>query len=139
MDSKKKTREVEGLSSDACPPDPRVVVIAQVLRRDLSRRVKIDKLATTVGLSSSGLRRLFKQQIGCSIGRWQKNERLRAARILLCTTCISVKEINSAVGYHDLSHFVRDYKLTFGLSPTRFRRANLDVNAVLRAIKPTDC
>lgn len=119
--------------------DPRVVVVVEVLRRHLSLRVKIDEPATTVGLSTSGLRRLFKQHMGCPIGRWQKDERLRAARLLLCTTCLSVKEIYATVGYHDLSHFVRDFELTFGLSPTRFRRANFDTNAVLRTDKPTEC
>lgn len=139
MDSTKQTGEASTARSSDRWSDPRVVVIVEVFRRHLSRRVKMDELSAMVGLSSSGLRRLFKQHMGCSIGRWQKDERLRAARLLLCTTCLSVKEINAAVGYHDLSHFVRDFELAFGLSPTRFRRANFDANAVLRTDKPTDC
>ncbi len=132
-----------GETSGALSPnhwsDPRIVVTVEIVRRHLGRRIKIDELSAKVGLSPSGLRRLFKQHMGCSIGRWQKGERLRAAGLLLRTTCLSVKEINAAVGYHDPSHFVRDFELAFGLSPTRFRRKNLDAKAVLRTHMPPDC
>src|SRR5688572_4188911 len=100
MDSTKDTRELlSGRSSDGWS-DPRVGAIVGVFKRHLSRRVTIDELAAIVRLSSSGLRRLFKQQMGCSIGRWQKNERLRVARHLLCTTCLSEsdRESRRAVG-----------------------------------------
>lgn len=119
--------------------DPRVAIVIQLFKRDLSRRISIEELSAAVRLSPSGLRRLFRQQFGCSLGKWQKTERLHHARRLLCSSCPSVKEINAAVGYRDLSHFVRDFETAFGLSPARFRRANLDANAVLRAIEPTKC
>ncbi len=119
--------------------DPRVGVIVEVFLRNLSRRINMNELSAAVRLSPSGLRRLFKQQMGCPIGKWQRHERLRAARTLLCTSHLSVKEINAAVGYHDPSHFVRDFERAFGLSPTRFRMANFDAKAVLRTDKPTDC
>ena len=90
--------------------DPRVDIIVEVFRRSLSRRIKINELSAAVRLSPSGLRRLFRQQMGCSIGKWQRVERLRVASSLLCTTCLSVKEINAAVGYGDLSHFVQTSK-----------------------------
>lgn len=139
MDSTTRTREKGKASRSDSSSDPRVVVIVEVIRRHLAHHYRIHELSVIVGLSSSGLRRLFKQRMGISIGRWQKQERLRAARFMLCATCLSVKEINAAVGYHDLSHFVRDFEVAFGLSPTRFRRANFDVNAVLRTHSLSDC
>ena len=136
MDQTKRTHQAEP-SSAASDTDPRVSVVVEFFRRDLSRRISVDELSASVSLSPSGLRRLFRQQMGCSIGKWQRAERLREARSLLRSTCLSVKEINAAVGYHDLSHFVRDFERAFGLSPAKFRRANLDINAVLRTDKPT--
>lgn len=139
MDEMKPTAEAaKGLSSDRWS-DPRVVVIVEVFRRSLSRRINITELSAAVRLSPSGLRRLFRQQMGCSIGKWQKDQRLDAARALLCTSHLSVKEVSAAVGYRDLSHFVRDFELSFGLSPRRFRRANFNPNAVLRASGPMNC
>ena len=132
MDDSPRTERASKEPGSVVGLDPRIVGIVELFRRNLSRRLSIDELSSAVRMSPSGLRRLFRQQIGCAIGKWQKDERLRAARALLCTTHLSVKEINALVGYHDLSHFVRDFELAFGLSPTRFRRANFDANAVLR-------
>ena len=111
--------------------DPRVGVVVEFLRRNLTRHVNIDDLSALVRLSPSGLRRLFREQMGSSIAKWQKHQRLQVARGLLRSSCLSIKEIGAAIGYGDTSHFVRDFELAFGLSPTRFRRANLDISSVL--------
>lgn len=126
-----ETRRVPDLSDKILgrPCDARVVAVVELIRRDLSRRISIHDLSVFVRLSPSGLRRIFRRQMGSSIGKWQKNERLRAASALLCGTRLTVKEINAAIGYHDLSHFVRDFELAFGLSPARFRRANVNLSA----------
>lgn len=137
-----KTERTNRISKDHLPDglaDPRVALVVAFFKKDLSQRVSIGELSASVRLSPSGLRRLFRQQMGCSIGRWQRNERLRAACALLCSSCLSVKEINTAVGYNDVSHFVRDFEFAFGLSPKRFRRAHFDTYAALRTEKPTKC
>jgi transcriptional regulator GlxA family with amidase domain len=126
MDETKRTVGGPAASILSDQSDPRVVVVVDFFRRNLSRRIKIDELSAFVRLSPSGLRRLFRQQVGCSIGKWQKEERMQTARILLCTSYLSVKEIAAAVGQQDVSHFVRDFELAVGLSPTRYRKANFD-------------
>jgi hypothetical protein len=40
---------------------------------------------------------------------------------LLETSFLSVKEIAHAVGLNDESHFVRDFKTIYGVTPTRYR------------------
>jgi transcriptional regulator GlxA family with amidase domain len=138
MDDIERTAEASRESASADGLDPRIEAIIVLVRKNLSRRINITELSAFVRLSPSGLRRLFKQQLGCSIGQWQRSERLRTARHLLCTSYLSVKEINAAIGYHDLSHFVRDFELAFGLSPKRFRRAHFDATVVLRADEQTN-
>jgi AraC-like DNA-binding protein len=46
---------------------------------------------------------------------------MERAKILLETTFLSVKEIMTEVGVSDESHFVRDFKSVYGVSPARFR------------------
>jgi transcriptional regulator GlxA family with amidase domain len=46
---------------------------------------------------------------------------LQKSKELLETTFLSVKEIMVAVGFADLSHFVRDYKQQFGETPSQTR------------------
>jgi AraC-like DNA-binding protein len=43
------------------------------------------------------------------------------AKRLLETTFLSVKQVMTEVGATDESHFVRDFKAHYGVSPTRFR------------------
>ena len=110
----------------ACNSDPRVHRVMETVRYDLSRRYSLSELAALVRMSTSGFRSLFSKEIGCSFGRWQRQLRLEAARMLLCTGHLSVKEVTSEVGYQDGSHFVRDFEIAFGQSPSRYRRAHFD-------------
>lgn len=74
------------------------------------------------GLSTSGLRLLFRAELGISPSKYLKRLRLESARLMLCTELRSVKETMALVGFQDESHFVRDFEAIFGLSPLRYRR-----------------
>lgn len=89
----------------------------------------VDELARTVNLSPSYLTRLFRQHTGQSPGRYDRGRRLDAAHALLRTTFLSVKEIMGAAGWNDPSHFCREFKRRFGVSPRaarQERRQNAD-------------
>ena len=49
--------------------------------------------------------------------------RIERAKYLLETSFLSVKEIAHIVGVNDESHFVRDFKKTYGAPPTPYRTA----------------
>jgi two-component system response regulator YesN len=49
--------------------------------------------------------------------------RMKKAQNLLETTLLSVKEIMVRVGIKDRSHFERDFKRIYGLTPTQYRAA----------------
>ena len=53
--------------------------------------------------------------------QYLKALRLEKACELLGTTYLSVKEIAVQVGLNDASHFVRDFKKVYGLTPTQHR------------------
>jgi AraC family transcriptional regulator len=102
--------------------DHRVSTAAEMLKNDLGRTISLDDIAKRVSVSRSGLRLLFKRDLGVSPGRFLKEARLDAARLLLCTKNHSIKETMVLVGLNDSSHFVRDFERRFGLSPARYRR-----------------
>ena len=60
---------------------------------------------------------------------------MKEAAVLLSTTFLSVKEIMARVGFSDESHFVRDFKKIYGMTPTEYRKskANLSVLGVAEA------
>jgi AraC family transcriptional regulator of arabinose operon len=79
----------------------------------------LDSAAKLVNLSVSRLRHVFKQEIGLSPLQRQRRMRLSRARHLLQVSFLSVKEVAATVGVKDMSHFVRDYKLKYGETPSQ--------------------
>lgn len=47
---------------------------------------------------------------------------MQLAKDLLETSFLNIKEIMSRVGFRDQSHFARDFRSTFGLSPIEYRK-----------------
>ena len=80
------------------------------------------RLAELVNLSPSRLHQLFKEETGVPPARYLRRLRMQRARELLETTHLSVKQVMAGVGLTDESHFVRDFKKTFGLTPAGYRR-----------------
>ena len=103
--------------------DPRAMKIITHLNENFHRRLSCNEIARLVNISPSRLRHLFKAETGTSVARHLKSLRMQKARELLETTFLSVKEVMSRVGMSDESHFVRDFKKEFGLTPSQYRAA----------------
>ena len=103
------------------------------MRENLHREITLTELAHSVNLSVWRLCHLFRSDVGMSPIKYLKLLRLEKAKHLLETSFLSVKEITYQVGINDDSHFVRDFKKTFGKAPTLYRaekneRANASDN-----------
>jgi transcriptional regulator GlxA family with amidase domain len=102
--------------------DRRVQKALELLQqRSIGGPIRLAEIAAAVHISSSHLRHLFKREIGISAAHYVKLLRLWRAKELLETSFFSVKEVMSAVGFNDFSHFVREYKATFGQTPSETR------------------
>jgi len=102
--------------------DQRVRIVTGLIAENLDRPLPAEKLAQTVGISPTHLRRLFRQETGASLSQYSKQLRMTEACRLLQTTLLSVKQVAARAGAGDVSHFVRSFEKTYGLSPTRYRR-----------------
>jgi transcriptional regulator GlxA family with amidase domain len=74
-------------------------------------------LAKNCGVSSRTLSRYFHEQHGMSAGRWLREIRLMRAYLALSHSR-SVKEVAWELHYKQVSHFSRDFKNRFGVSPS---------------------
>ena len=101
--------------------DQRVQKVLRMLNEDLSRRLTPGGAARAVNLSPAHLRYLFKAEMGMSMMQYQKKLRLEEAKRLLESTFLSGKEIMNRIGIMDESHFVRDFKQSFGMTPAQYR------------------
>jgi AraC family transcriptional regulator of arabinose operon len=102
--------------------DRRIEAILVALDQASPELWTIKALAELVSLSSSRLRHLFKQETGKSLTQQLKEARLRRAEYLLRTSFLTIKQIAEEAGHISGSHFSREFRRVFGVSPSTYRR-----------------
>src|SRR5574338_202217 len=92
-----------------------------MMRADVSGELSLNEFAQSVNLSVWRLCHIFKSDVGIPPMRYLRLLRMERAKDLLESSFLSVKEIAFQVGLNDESHFVRDFKSTYGFSPALYR------------------
>lgn len=103
----------------------RVKRVIELMQGDPSRSFTLGKMAESVNLSPPYFCYLFKTITGVPPAKYLKSLRMQQAATLLTTTFLSVKEIVRRVGCTDESHFVRDFKRLYGVTPSEYRNGAL--------------
>ena len=98
---------------------PDIARAVERLRQDFDQPLCIERLARELGMSVSGLRHHFKAVTALSPSQFQKQLRLQEARRLMLGEDLDAASAAYRVGYHDASHFNREYKSLFGVPPMR--------------------
>lgn len=101
--------------------DKRVEKIIEMMRGDVRGELSLAEFAQSVNLSVWRLCHIFKSDVGMPPIKYLRLLRMERARVLLESSFLSVKEIAFQVGLNDESHFVRDFKSTYGYSPAVYR------------------
>ena len=114
--------------------DKRVEKIIEIMRENVGGELSLNEFAQSVNLSVWRLCHIFKSDVGMPPIRYLRLLRMERAKGLLESSFLSVKEIAFQVGLNDESHFVRDFKSTYGYSPTHYR-SQFQNNAGLEATK----
>ncbi len=89
------------------------------LRQDFDQPLPIEQLARELGMSVSRFHHHFKAVTAMSPLQFQKRLRLQEARRLMLGEGLDAASAAYRVGYHDASHFNREYKSLFGVPPMR--------------------
>lgn len=92
-----------------------------MMRDDVRGELSLTEFAQSVNLSVWRLCHIFKSNVGMPPIRYLRLLRMERAKLLLESSFLSVKEIAFRVGLNDESHFVRDFKSTYGFSPSVYR------------------
>lgn len=93
---------------------------ACILER-LEERIPSADLARCVHVSDYHFYRIFKRTTGMTPQQFIKNVRLEKARHLLEHTQFSLYEIAYKTGFSDHSHFSREFRALFGMTPRTLR------------------
>ena len=99
----------------------RVKRVIELMQGDPSQNFTLGKMAQSVNLSAAYFCYLFKSITGVPPAKYLKSLRMKQATVLLTTTFLSVKQIARHVGLADESHFVRDFKRIYGVTPSEYR------------------
>ncbi len=79
-------------------------------------------MAAEAGYQRDHYRKIFRQLSGLSPKEWLLTVRIDSACDLLMETPMSVSEIADRLGYEDVYHFSKQFKLRTGTSPSGYRR-----------------
>jgi AraC family transcriptional regulator of arabinose operon len=82
----------------------------------------LEKMSETLQISSQHLNNLFRKSWGVSPYQYLLQFRIQKSKdFLLSDRGRTVKEIASAVGFHNDSHFVTTFRKSMGMTPVQFR------------------
>ncbi len=97
----------------------RIVRAIERLRNEFDQSLRIEDMARDLGMSVSSFHHHFKAVTAMSPLQFQKQLRLQEARRLILGERLDAAGAGFRVGYHDASHFSREYKRLFGAPPMR--------------------
>lgn len=100
--------------------------IAAWIESHLNEDVTIEQAASKFGLSRSLLTKEFRLYTGKSFVDYRNARRVQRAAMVLVRQSGSVTQAALESGFSNLSHFHRQFKAYFGLTPAAFRHKVLE-------------
>jgi AraC-like DNA-binding protein len=95
--------------------------ILYLMKEHRFHNMSVQDYATLSGRSLSSFTRDFKRQFGTTPRQWLIETRLERAMELINETRMSVTEISLEIGYDNVSHFIRAFKMKYGKTPKQAR------------------
>ena len=97
-----------------------------LLAENYHSKKRPSQYAEQMNLSLVYLNEVVKKTTGLSVSLCIREEVILQAKRLLYYTSLSIKEVSQKVGYDDWAYFTRQFTKSTGLSPSEFRKRNLD-------------
>lgn len=91
---------------------------------NIHKRITLEDLSEYVSLSPSHLSRVFKKEIGMTVGDYIRIRKLERAKNLLKYSNFSYIEISNYLAYDSQSHFIKTFKAYEGITPKKYRDQN---------------
>lgn len=88
--------------------------------KNYNKKITIDELAHTAGLSRTSYIKRFRDTTGKSPKQFITHTRIAAAKKLLSTNC-SITKAAEETGFYDAAHFMKTFLAVTGISPTEYK------------------
>ncbi|MBQ8356664.1 MAG: AraC family transcriptional regulator [Clostridia bacterium] len=102
--------------------DSLVLEGARCIRSEIDRKWTVDDLCRALSTNPSTLNFRFRRALGCSVGAFLTDERMRAARRFLENTTFPVGEVARRCGFENIYYFSTAFRKNHGISPSEYRK-----------------
>lgn len=110
------------ISRSALPSQHAVKEVIRYIEENFREPISLPLLSEISGLSPKYFERVFKEMSGKSPIQYVNAYRLYKASNRLLMTGDPITEIAYDCGFNDLSYFIKLFKATHGVSPSKFRK-----------------
>ena len=119
-----------GLAAGQKEPRHHQIVAEAVsyLKKNYDRPIRLKDVAAAIHVSPYYLSHLFSRVNGEPLVEHLKQIRLEEAKRLLLTTDLPIMDVAARVGFRNIDHFSKIFKLEVGVPPSGFRNGRRDRN-----------
>ncbi len=101
-----------------------IVVAIDYIRSHIQENLTVESIADSLSLNSSYLSKLFKQEMGITLSRYIREQKINVACNMLRHLDESSLTIANYLGFSSQSHFIQVFKKSTGMTPEEYRRRN---------------
>ncbi|MEO5891385.1 MAG: AraC family transcriptional regulator [Ferruginibacter sp.] len=102
--------------------NPYILQVINVIRENITNKIELKKIANKVGMSTSTLYRLFKNELGISPVEFIMLEKIKIAKHYLTDKNIYIKNVCYEAGFEDSNYFIRVFKHYEGVTPKQYQQ-----------------
>lgn len=85
-------------------------------------------LSLAIGISERKVKEVFKLHLNMSTAEYIRNKKIKRAKELLSTTCMTMSDIALELGYSSAANFSTSFKQVEGISPSKYKFKNRKIN-----------
>ncbi|KAM3112969.1 helix-turn-helix domain-containing protein [Phormidesmis sp. 146-33] len=103
------------------PVIPELQEVFDFIDTNYHRAISLADVAQITNYSPAYLTKTVGAKTGCTVNAWIVKRRLFEAQKLLKQTKQTIEEISQKVGYSNVNHFFRQFRQSYGITPSQWR------------------
>jgi AraC family transcriptional regulator, transcriptional activator of pobA len=112
--------------------EPLLAAVFDVIERRYRQPISLADVAAELALSAGHLTTVVRRKTGRTVQQWITERRMQQARLLLAETDMTVAALSHAVGYPDVSYFIKRFRADHGMTPVQWRNAAIPKQRTIR-------
>lgn len=103
--------------------DPLIRHCLQIIEENLPSKVSAEFIASKLFISSTHLRKLFKEELDISISEYIRNRKLEQAKQMMLNKKYTITQISDMLEFCSVCYFSSEFKNKFGVQPKEYEKS----------------